>query len=71
MIPEKIYRRYNLADKSEYESEYEFYITFLSQTDHIPNKIVEAQALGKSIEDYTDILEYRQIARDEINSMSN
>lgn len=41
-IPKEIYTRYNLADIEEYESEYDFYITFLAQTDHIPNKIIEA-----------------------------
>ena len=42
MIPKEIYEKYNLADITEYESEYEFYYTFLIQTDHIPNKIIES-----------------------------
>lgn len=42
MIPKEVYEKYNLADITEYESEYEFYYTFLIQTDHIPNKIIES-----------------------------
>ena len=48
-IPKEVYEKYNLADISEYETEsafYEtesaFYETFLIQTDHIPNKIIES-----------------------------
>ena len=40
-IPKEVYSKYRCADMSEYESEYEFYYTFLCQTDHIPNKIIE------------------------------
>lgn len=42
MIPEEIYKKYQLADITEYESPQDFYHTFLIQTDHIPNKIIEA-----------------------------
>ena len=42
MIPEEIYKKYQLADITEYECEQDFYHTFLIQTDHIPNKIIEA-----------------------------
>lgn len=69
MIPEEIYKKYLLADITEYESPQDFYHTFLIQTDHIPNKIIEAQILGKPAEDYTEILRYRQFARDEINRL--
>ena len=71
MIREEILDRYQVGNRDRYESEYDFYMTFLAQTDHIPNKIIEAQVLGKSVEDYTEILEYRQLARDEINRLSN
>lgn len=47
------------------------YEDFLNKTDHIPNKIIESQVLGESPEDYTEILNYRQLARDEINRLSN
>lgn len=70
MIPKEIYERYHLADITEYESEYVFYYTFLIQTDHIPNKIIESQVLGETPEDYTKILQYRQFARDEINRLN-
>lgn len=42
MIPEEIYKKYQLADITEYECPQDFYRTFLIQTDHIPNKIIEA-----------------------------
>ena len=42
MIPKEVYEKYNLADITEYESESVFYYTFLIQTDHIPNKIIES-----------------------------
>ena len=42
MIPKEIYEKYHLAYIKEYETESEFYETFLIQTDHIPNKIIES-----------------------------
>ena len=42
MIPGEIYKKYQLADITEYECPQDFYRTFLIQTDHIPNKIIEA-----------------------------
>ena len=42
MIPKEIYEKYHLADITEYETESAFYETFLIQTDHIPNKIIES-----------------------------
>ena len=42
MIPKELYEKYNVADVSEYATESEFYIAFLSATDHIPNKIIES-----------------------------
>ena len=72
-----ILKKYNMRSLEEYkerhgdniDTEMTFYQTFLIQTDHIPNKIVEAQILNKEIEDYTEILNYRQIARDKINEL--
>lgn len=42
MIPKELYEKYNVADVSEYATESEFYIAFLSATDHISNKIIES-----------------------------
>lgn len=42
MIPKEMCEKYQLADITEYESESMFYETFLIQTDHIPNKIIES-----------------------------
>lgn len=42
MIPKEVYEKYHLADIEEYETESAFYETFLVQTDHIPNKIIES-----------------------------
>ena len=71
MIPQELLDKYDIADKSFYDSEVDYYRTFLLQTDHIPNKIIEAQALGEPSEDYTEILRWRQFARDEINRLQN
>ena len=64
MIPKEIYEKYHLADITEYETELEFYETFLIQTDFIPNKILEGVATSA---DYADELYYREFARREIN----
>ena len=64
MIPKEIYGKYHLADITEYETESEFYETFLIQTDFIPNKILEGVATS---EEYADELYYREFARGEIN----
>ena len=42
MIPKEIYEKYHLTDITEYETESVFYETFLIQTDHILNKIIES-----------------------------
>ena len=41
-MPKEMCEKYNVADASEYATESEFYIAFLSATDHIPNKIIES-----------------------------
>lgn len=72
-----ILKKYNMRSLEDYkerhgdniDTEMTFYQTFLIQTDHIPNKIIEAQVLGLEVEDYKDILELRQFARDEINRL--
>lgn len=72
MTMNEVAKRYGLAPLETFQEEFleiEFYESFLIQTDHIPNKIIEAQALGEPIKDYTEILEYRQFARDEINRL--
>lgn len=71
MLPIEILKKYKMAPMEKYFTEIDFYKTFLQQTDHIPNKIIEAQALGDTPEDYTEILNYRQIARNEINRLNN
>lgn len=53
----------------EYENERMYYQLFLSVTDHIPNKIIEAQVLGVEVDDYREILEYRQYCREMINKL--
>lgn len=77
MIPITLLEKYNMKSLSEFkkdfgnyiDSEIGFYQTFLIQTDHIPNKIIEAQILNQSVNDYIEILELRQFARDEINKL--
>lgn len=41
MIPKETLEKYHMAEMDWYESELDFYQTFLIVTDHIPNKIVE------------------------------
>ena len=64
MIPKEIYGKYHLADITEYETESEFYETFLIQTDFIPNKILEGVATS---EEYANELYYREFARKQID----
>ena len=64
MIPKEICEKYHLADITEYETESEFYETFLIQTDFIPNKILEGVATS---EEYADELYYREFARQQID----
>ena len=70
MIPIEVLKKYEMAEKENYLTELDFYKTFLQQTDHIPIKIIESQALGNEPKGYTEILTYRQHARNEINRLS-
>lgn len=78
MIAKEIYEKYNINSLENELSLFgdtdntrvNWYRTFLMQTDHIPNKIIESQVLGKTIEDYVEILDCRQFARDEINRLN-
>ena len=66
MISEELYRRYNVGvDMDELGRLH----TFLIVTDHIPNKIIEAQAMGETPPDYTEILSARAEARKRINEL--
>lgn len=78
MIPQTILDKYEMDNMEYYikgfgekEGTLAFCTAFLTLTDHIPNKIIEAQILGSSIDDYKEILELRQQARDKINEMKN
>lgn len=64
MIPKEIYKKYSVADVSEYATESEFYTAFLSATDFIPNKILEGVATS---DEYADELYYREFARQQIS----
>ena len=78
MINEKLLKKYNMKPLIKYENDFgkskdteiTFYRTFLIQTDHIPNKIIEAQILGETVEDYTEILNARKFAREQINKLN-
>ena len=67
MIPKEMCEKYNVADVSEYATESEFYMAFLSATDHIPNKILEGVATSA---DYADELYYREVARQELDKLN-
>lgn len=79
-IPKEILDKYGLLPYEEFSTKFgdefdekgieKYYCeSFLSKTDHIPNKIIEAQTLGAEVDDYKEILEYRQNARDRINEL--
>lgn len=77
MFTQELLKKYHMVTLEEYkglfedsiEVEIDYYKTFLIQTDHIPNKIIEAQTLGEKLEDYTEILQARKYARDKINKV--
>lgn len=76
MIPQAILDKYEMDNLDHYikgfgekEGTLAFFLAFLTLTDHIPNKIIEAQILGNGFDDYTEILELRQQARDKINDI--
>lgn len=77
MITQELLEKYHMVTLEEYkeifedsiEVEIDYYKTFLIQTDHIPNKIIEAQILGEEVGDYTEILLSRKYARDKINKI--
>ena len=78
MIPDDILQRYHIGPAESYatlECSAEagmavMYQTFLIQTDYIPNKIIEAQALGVPIDqDYTEILQARAFARAQLSML--
>lgn len=77
MITQELLKKYHMVTLEEYkeifedsiEVEIDYYKTFLIQTDHIPNKIIEAQILGEELADYTEILQSRKYARDKINKV--
>ena len=64
MIPKEIYEKYEIIKPSDYPTEEDFYKTFLSVTDFIPNKIIEGVATSA---DYADELYYREVARQQIS----
>jgi hypothetical protein len=45
----------------------EFYHYFLQQTDFVSAKIIDAQILGVECKDYTNVLNARAYAREQIN----
>lgn len=71
IIPTEILEKYNMLELDWYKEQFgdstdtekNFYKTFLIQTDHITNKLVEGAI---KTEDCTDELYYREVARQEI-----
>lgn len=74
-VSKEITTKYNISTWDEYvtdeESKIEWCELFLRVTDHIPNKIIEAETLGETPEDYTEILKLRQEARNIINGVES
>ena len=80
VISEDLLVRYNMGNIEDYEAlagskekgKYDFYRTYLIQTDYVPNKIIEAQAMGEQVDqDYTEILQARAYAREQISFMDS
>ena len=72
MISTELAQRFNLPPIEKYHHPArDWYYTFLCQTDYIPAKAMEAQLLGESIEDYSDVLEARRWCREQINAIDN
>lgn len=78
MIADYILQRYHIGDIKDYTAlegslkagEETMYRTFLLHTDYIPNKIIEAQALGTPLDqDYTEILQARAYARQRLSEL--
>ena len=63
-IPKEIYGKYEIITPSDYPTEEDFYNAFLTQTDFIPNKILEGAATST---EYADELYYREVARQQIS----
>ena len=75
-ITKSVLDKYGLPSFEQYrdtmlegEREVDYYYQFLRMTDHIPNKIIEAQVLGEESEDYTEILKSREFASNKINKL--
>ena len=67
MTMNEVAEKYGLAPLETFKEEFdeiEFYESFLKQTDHIPNKILEGVATSA---DYADELYYREVARQQIS----
>ena len=78
MIADYILQRYHIGAIEDYAAlerslkagEETMYRTFLLHTDYIPNKIIEAQALGTPLDqDYTEILQARAYARQRLSEL--
>lgn len=78
-IKQEMLSRFNVGDIDFYismtgddkQGEYEFYKTFLSQTDYIITKLAEYIFLGKkSNEDYSEVIIARQFAREQISNLT-
>lgn len=72
MISDELASRFNLPPIEKYHHETrDWYYTFLCQSDYIPAKAMEAQLLGEPIDSYTEIIEARRFAREQINAIDN
>lgn len=77
MIAEDLLARYKMGSLDFFaqvegteNAEAAFYQTFLLKTDYVPNKIIEAQALGVELnQDYTEVLQARAFARAQLSAL--
>ena len=72
MISENLAEKYALGSLAKYRhSTREYYEAFLSVTDYVVIKAMEAQLLGDDVEQYQEVLEARRYARQMINAIDD
>lgn len=78
IIPPEVAERFTIFELCDFQIpedspiglQKNFYKDFLRKTDYIPAKLMEPQLAGETLdEDYTAILGYRKLAREEINRL--
>lgn len=71
MIKEELFNKYQILSDDFYGGEKGRLLNFLIATDYVASKIAESIYLQRQIdEDYTEVLQAREWARERINELS-